>query len=715
MIINSLFAFNIPARKPNIVKAHSKHSILTGIAWLMTAGLCQGEAVDPRFPSEHRPRQEEPERAWWLPSRIRQLETERAQLLQQISLLPQHNPKFLLDHLGYHSLVHDASENSENPVTEILCQLTMPHDLGAIAMAPAFNPLQSGETPYGFPKRFRIEVLNADTATYEVVVDWMNEDFPDPGPYPVFFADIDRKITGLKMTVARNEISEGMAYFALGELYLFTKNSQGQIGANMAIWDEKSMKFSVSDSFSMHPLWDLAYLHDGEDGFGFPLSDTTVDKEDCFIAFNDGRTDPEVEFVIDLGAYQNVGRIDFWPAQAPHNLALPSLGFPKHVTVRLSASPDFYDPLIFSARDTDRRLFRNNVFTVFSYMQAARYIGITIDGLPEYKGHTTLGIGEIAVSSNEKIISLNCPVTASGLPSAELYQLPRLVDGFSRHRRIMVQGEWIKGLAKRRPIDRRLAEVTAELAQKNELLRTLQLQASVLLGGVLCAGFLGALLLQKLQRRKALHALRWRITRDLHDEVGSSLGSVSMTADSLKSILPDGEWKKDLDDLSLLAREACASLREVVWLSDQSKIRLSDLVEKLVERAQRVLSGIELSVDIAPDCPDVVVSLNSKRHLIMFYKELIHNCVRHAHATRVELSIAFPGQQLQISFKDNGCGFDTSASFDGWGLESMRQRAQELRGELQLTSQPGKGTSVVLSVPLSALSQEPKQIYSTSN
>ena len=228
-------------------------------------------------------------------------------------------------------------------------------------------------------------------------------------------------------------------------------------------------------------------------------------------------------------------------------------------------------------------------------------------------------------------------------------------------------------------------------------------------------GLVGGLVAQRQMRKRGMNKLKWRITRDLHDEVGSSLGSISLTAEQLKHAEVNMEVKEELCDLSLLAREAWASLREVVWVIDESTIRLPMLIQKLVERAERVLGEVEIFVEISEDCPDCVVSLPFKRHLIMFFKEVVHNCARHSQATKVWIDFSWVDHHLQLSVRDNGCGFDSSMSTAGWGLGSMKGRAKEMGGTMQVTSRIGQGTTIVLKIPLASLSGEPSNGYTTSN
>lgn len=666
------------------------------------------EPVDPRFP-EDRPTKVYTEGSWRPWVRIRQLEAERGQLLTKISVLPQHDPKTRTDYLGYHSLF-EAPESEGSLVPHQLDIKTLPYQIDAIALAPAFNPEESGA--YAFPKRFKIEVLNDGTDEFEDVVDWMGEDFPDPGPYPVFFSDISLYGRQVRITVPQGAGESGVAYFALGEIYLFRRGQDGQIGDNMVVWP--TTEIEASDSFTMPPIWDTQYLSDGMGGFGFPLSDKTVASEDLLIRSKNGAQLPDkVQFTLDLGQVQDIGPIDFWPAEAPYLLALPSFGFPEKISVELSTDPDFKTAEVIETENANRNI--GDLFSIKCKGYDARYIRITMEGLREYKGKKILGLGEISASHNERVWSVDCRVTAEGIPDEYLDQLPHLVDGFSRQRRILPQGEWIKGLAKRRPLDRRLAVVDRELALARETWRVLQFRISIWSGVLLGMGLIFGRVFLKRQRRRVLKKLKLRITRDLHDEVGSNLGSISLAAEDLKHVVGTAEADEEINNITLLAREACASLREVVWVIDQSTIRLPQLIQKLVERAERVLEGMELFFDISADCPDRVVSLKIKRHLVMFFKEAVHNCARHSGATRVWIDFLVVDQCLKISIRDDGCGFNSSESVGGWGLDSMKERAEELGGEMELISQEEKGTTITLKIRLETLDGEPSNAYTTSN
>jgi signal transduction histidine kinase len=696
--------------------------------FLLLAGLTRAEPVDPVRPGQWHEQQANGTRPvkHWLATRIRQLEEEERQLHEKIAVLPHHDPKPLPDRMGYHSLPWDEWDSHEDGCQHIEIQFEFDPLLGAIALAPALVP--GGEGIYAFPKRFKIDILDrgagwvgGSNGRWEVppppyqwieVVNWMDEDYPDPGPYPVFFSIGDVGVYQLRLTIPRGAMGADVSFHALGEIYLFRQiDNSDHLGDNMMAWD--TVKVSASDSLSKPPLWDESYLNDGIVGLGMPLSEEITEAEDFLVSWEGLASDAEpVQIILDLGRVQRVGRVQLWPAKAPHGMAIPQFGFPGNVTVELSNSREFSGVNIFTANETRDRLNNDTMLNVITSAKRARYIRLTLEDLSEYRGKTILGLGEIRVSEFDEVWSLNCEISASNLPDAGIELLPRLVDGYSSNRRILREVEWIRGLAQRRPLDRRLVVVEQELEQAQDAWSGLKLQASIWGGGLIGMGLLTAMGLQRLQRRRILKKLKNRITRDLHDEVGSNLGSITLAARRMEK---NGATAADFSDLSLMTREASASLKDVVWVIDQATIRLPFLLQKLAERAERVLSGMELFVEVASDCPDRVVPLTFKRHLIMFFKEAVHNCARHSDATQVWISFSADNERIEISLRDNGCGFDPAALRDGWGVDSMHKRAQELGGEMRLQSKPGEGTTVVLTVPMSALRNKTDHEYKTSN
>ncbi|MEM7603341.1 MAG: ATP-binding protein, partial [Verrucomicrobiota bacterium] len=422
-----------------------------------------------------------------------------------------------------------------------------------------------------------------------------------------------------------------------------------------------------------------------------------------------------VSFTFDLGEPKKIGRVDVWPAKPPYGVAVSPFGFPGRVVVERSDDPDFDTVTEVLPEASVGNQISGSVLKFFARNEESRYIRVTMTDLEVQYGHRVLGLGEISVTAYNRVHPITEEIRMDGIPDLFRDQLPRLTDGFSQQRRILSQADRIKGLAQRRPLDRRLEETVALLEEAiekwNETKRGLVI-ASI---ATLIAVSLLVFYFQSRRRRDSINAMRKQITRDLHDEVGSSMGSIWLSAERMEKLADDSETRQELSDLSLMAREASASLLEVVWESDQSELRFDALVKKLVSRAERVLQGREMIVDVSETLPSCVVSLGAKRHIAMFFKEAIHNCARHSDAGRVTIRVMEEAGEMVFSIEDNGCGFETEEPSSGWGLTNLRNRAEEIGGKAEIDSMVGKGTTVVLRVPLATLPNEPKRAYRTSN
>ena len=95
----------------------------------------------------------------------------------------------------------------------------------------------------------------------------------------------------------------------------------------------------------------------------------------------------------------------------------------------------------------------------------------------------------------------------------------------------------------------------------------------------------------------------------------------------------------------------------------------------------------------------VALALERREALRRIVREATTNAARHGAATRVTISLESVDSRLRLRICDDGCGFDASRDYPGFGLISMRERAASLGGTFQLSSKPGAGTTVVVRLP----------------
>lgn len=177
-----------------------------------------------------------------------------------------------------------------------------------------------------------------------------------------------------------------------------------------------------------------------------------------------------------------------------------------------------------------------------------------------------------------------------------------------------------------------------------------------------------------------------RLARDLHDVVGSTLGTVKLYADLLGGANPIAT------PLSAVAQDGLDDLRAVLdALAPPSSEGLASTVCAIARRTSP--PGVTATVTGTwPEQADGPLRVAVAR----IVQEALYNAVRHGKATAITISATARGRELDIEVRDDGRGFEPSAvEGGGRGLAAMRARAEELGGQLVIRSRPGGGTAIV--------------------
>ena len=89
-------------------------------------------------------------------------------------------------------------------------------------------------------------------------------------------------------------------------------------------------------------------------------------------------------------------------------------------------------------------------------------------------------------------------------------------------------------------------------------------------------------------------------------------------------------------------------------------------------------------------------------NLLRIGQEVLTNAVRHAHATQFDAQLIFDSREVRLNLRDNGHGFDLAKSHEGFGLQGMRERAEEMGGQFSIESSGGNGTVISIVLPLTS-------------
>jgi signal transduction histidine kinase len=142
-------------------------------------------------------------------------------------------------------------------------------------------------------------------------------------------------------------------------------------------------------------------------------------------------------------------------------------------------------------------------------------------------------------------------------------------------------------------------------------------------------------------------------------------------------------------------------MSEIVWSINPAKDKLYFLAQRMREFASDVFMARAIQFEFRASSREHELGIGAevRRQVFSIFKECVHNVIRHANCTHVEIDIRIEGERLVVQVRDNGAGFEALAAMNGHGLASMRDRAQRLGGRIDVATD-GQGTAVTLAVPL---------------
>ncbi len=197
---------------------------------------------------------------------------------------------------------------------------------------------------------------------------------------------------------------------------------------------------------------------------------------------------------------------------------------------------------------------------------------------------------------------------------------------------------------------------------------------------------------------------RRRMAREIHDTLAQGLTGIVtqlQAAEQAEAGTPDDatNWRRHVSAAIRLARESLSEARRSVDAlrpEPLERCRLSEAVDGVAERWS-ALNGIPVQVTTTGTARPI--QPEAEFALLRAAQEALANVARHAHASRVGLTISYMENEVALDVRDDGVGFDPAACGRGFGLVAMRQRITALSGMLQVESEPGGGTAVSACVP----------------
>jgi PAS domain S-box-containing protein len=201
-------------------------------------------------------------------------------------------------------------------------------------------------------------------------------------------------------------------------------------------------------------------------------------------------------------------------------------------------------------------------------------------------------------------------------------------------------------------------------------------------------------------RLQAEDQQRYEIGQDLHDGVGQMLAYINVFVEMLKS--KGTLTKKELTNLESALQNTIQQVRTLSRLlapPELKDIGLRASVRELIDCCA-VMKKPTFNLDIYAAQEDYNLNLSKKQMVYRVIQELLNNTVKHADASHVNLSLQFDKKNLQLVYQDDGRGFDQQHIRKGIGLDSIQSRIKFHKGTLKIDSEPGKGSTTRISIPI---------------
>eukprot|EP00903_Cladosiphon_okamuranus_P003851 g3849.t1 len=552
-------------------------------------------------------------------------------------------------------------------------------------------PVQAGGGTQGniFPKRFTIEFSDvADFSVSEVLYTSGDKYYPETGGKPVKFTGQGATARYVRLTVDQGHPRGGSEIFGVSEIVVISDSYPVSFGCNV----------STVGALEVGDFWYPEAVVDGRMPLGVWQGGQWARRTDRGeLEYVEKRTE-EISWSLDLGEVADISLINLFP-------------FDIREVLEAGILPEVLDIQVRNGQDEEFRTIahwanpiqgvNHETPLVFAFNEVrAREIRVVGRKPREVGGRYLYGLSEIEVWSDHKNLARGKAVILES--GGEKERLTTKTNGFASNRQIIPVGSWLSQLHERWRVENEinaLQPMRAQMASESELNAT---WGSAMMLGLTFLIPVFIVERRRLISRNQIDQLRKRIASDLHDDIGSNLGSISMIARTARKDLirlaGPAIVGEDLNEMESIARESSLAMRDIVWLLERKQDSIGDLVHRMRETASRMLREIDYSIECDSSKATAKLSLDAKRHLFLFYKEAIHNIVKHSKATEISIRLWDKGDKLALAVTDNGGGLPMVIQEGKEVPQRVRkldERARVLEGQLDIKTERDKAACAV--------------------
>jgi signal transduction histidine kinase len=211
-------------------------------------------------------------------------------------------------------------------------------------------------------------------------------------------------------------------------------------------------------------------------------------------------------------------------------------------------------------------------------------------------------------------------------------------------------------------------------------------------------------IIQEKLRREAVLEERTRIAREFHDTLEQELVAITIQLEIVAAQFDDSpEVARQMLELARnMARRSLDEARRSVWDLRSHLLQNSNLPTAISEVTKLMSASSRIPISVETSCIPRKLSLPVETNLLRIAQEAMANAMKHSHATRIDVRLAYEPDKVQLRIIDDGIGFEAdrnAAIFGGhFGLLDMSERAAKICGSFSLISAPGQGTEIRVEV-----------------
>lgn len=205
-------------------------------------------------------------------------------------------------------------------------------------------------------------------------------------------------------------------------------------------------------------------------------------------------------------------------------------------------------------------------------------------------------------------------------------------------------------------------------------------------------------------------AIRNKIAQDLHDNVGSTLSSISVYSQVAKIYKEQNKMEPlqdTLEKISTTSSEMISEMNDIVWAINPRNDNMATILQRMESFARPLLASQEIRFHFSYEMSvqHQHLEMTKRKNFYLTFKEAVNNALKYSGCKNLWVEINLHQHHLLLSVKDDGKGFDTkkakaAITLSGNGVQNMKMRAKEMKGSCVVESEPGKGTTVTLKFPI---------------